>query len=127
MSDLGQDLDCVTDLAPTMRMVSGRTALAQAIARRLITPRGTLIDDPNYGFDVRQYLNDDLGPRDIGLISAGIVAQCLQDERVFAAQASVVLTAGVLVVTISLTDAAGPFKLVLGVSDVTADILKVAA
>lgn len=121
--DYGRDLGGVSDIDPTGLEVSGRTALAQAIARRLITPRGRLLDDANYGFDLTQFANDDLAPSDYARIRAGIEAECLKDERIFAVTASVTLTANVLVVTVALTDADGPFTLVLGVSSVTATIL----
>ena len=42
MSALGVDLYCISDLDPAGRTVSGNEALAQALARRLQTPRGSL-------------------------------------------------------------------------------------
>lgn len=92
----------------------------------MITPRGGLIRDPNYGFDLTQYLNGDLNAVDIAQMSAGIEAECVKDERVLAASASVQLTgAGALIVTITLTESDGPFSLVLAVSDVTVQLLTV--
>lgn len=111
MADLGTDLSCVFDLDPTMREVSGRTCLAQAMARRLTTPRGRLIYDPQYGTDLNAYLLADVGPGDIAKIGAAVQAECLKDERVLACTASVVFLNSVLIVTITLTDAQGPFTL----------------
>lgn len=121
---LGTSISCITDLDQNFALVSGRTALGQAVARRLITPRGRLLNDPDYGFDLRQYLNDDLGPGDPARIASGIEQEALKDERVLTASAQVTLMAGVMTVAIALQDAAGPFTLVLAVSAVTVSILK---
>ena len=62
MADLGVDVFAVVDLDPAFRLVSGRVAHAQAIARRLGTPRGDLArigDDPDYGTDLRAFVGDD--------------------------------------------------------------------
>lgn len=121
----GHDLFCVTDLDPGMIEVDGRVCLAQAIARRLMTPRGTLIDDANYGYDLTAFLNDDVDASTINRMQGQIVAECMKDERVVGATATVVYTAQQLIVTISLTDGVGPFPLVLAVSAVTVQILSI--
>lgn len=123
MADLGTDLSCVTDLTLDMAQVTGRVALAQAIARRWQTPRGGLIDDPNYGYPLSDLLNDDVSSGDLAKAQAGAAAEALKDERVLACKVSLVLNAGVLVVTASITDAAGPFTLVASVTEITTTIL----
>lgn len=125
MTDYGTDLSCVSDLDMTGAEVSGRLLLGQALARRLQTPRGRLLEDANYGFDLRQYINADLSPVDIAKIRAGVESECLKDERVLGATATVTLTNNVLIVTILVQDAAGPFSLVLSVTAVTTTILNV--
>jgi phage baseplate assembly protein W len=126
MADLGHDLSCINDLSPDMAETSGRLVLAQGIARRLSTPRARLLDDPNYGFDLTQYVNDDLTKADIGRIQAGAQAECLKDERVLAAVVTIIVTAeGALVATVVLQDGEGPFTLVLAVSAVTVSLLTV--
>lgn len=121
----GSGWSCVDDLTMPAVMVTGNRIVAEAIARRLTTPRGGLIDDPNYGYDLTDFLNDDLSPTDVARIAAGVQAECVKDERVSSAVATVTLTAGVMVVTIALTTANGPFTLVLSITDVTVSILKV--
>lgn len=125
MADLGTDVSCVFDATPNMAMVSGRRCLAEAVARRLITPRGRLIGSPNYGFDLTQYLNDDLTPGDLIRIAAGATSEVKNDERVLAATVSIALAFGVMTVKVLLEDASGPFTLVLSISDVTVEILKI--
>lgn len=121
-------LDGEVTLDPMFTLVSGRVALAQAIARRLTTAHGTLAwinDDPEYGHDVREYLGEDVGPRAEFVIASRVQAECLKDERVRAAQVTATLTSGRLNLAVRLTDADGPFRLTLAVTGVTVELLKV--
>lgn len=123
-TDLGRDLACVDDLSPDMREVTGRRCLAEAIARRYISDRGTLLGDPNYGYNLLDFMNADVTPVDIGELQSGAEAEALKDERVL--RADVVATLeddGTLTVIVTLTDADGPFTLTLSVSAVTVTIL----
>ena len=117
----------VNDVDPNFAEVSGRACLAQALARRLITPRLGLIDDPDYGLDVRDWLNDDVTPAEIAKIGRLVEAELLKDERVVRAAASVTFVTGVLTITASITDGAGTFRLVLAVSELSAKLLEAAA
>lgn len=125
--DYGTDLWCVSDLTSDMSEVSGRTLLAQALARRLQTPRGGLIDDPDYGFDVTAYIDDDLTDREIARIRTGISAECVKDERVSSVTVTTTFAKSTLVIAIDVVDLQGPFRLVLAATSVTISILKVAA
>lgn len=129
-TDFGTDLGCVFDLDPRCSEVSGRRLLAEAIARRLITPRGMLIDDPNYGIDVFDWLYEDVSKREIAALASAIQAECKDDERVEAARVTIVAPPkgiGKYTIEISLEDADGPFDLVLAANTgaVTLEILKV--
>lgn len=127
MADLGVDISCVDDLSPSMAEVTGRTLLAQAIARRYMTPRGRLIDDLNYGFDLTQFVNDDLSLADIARIQAGAQAEAEKDERVESASVTINVSAvGLMVVTVVMVDSNGPFTLVLSVNSVSVQLLKAA-
>lgn len=124
MADYGVALSCVTDISPESRTVTGNMVVAEALARRFYTPRGRLIGYPNYGYDLTQYVNADLSPRDLAGIRAGVEAECLKDPRVESVSAVVALESdGALRVTINAIGAAGPFTLVLAVSAVTVTIL----
>jgi len=121
----GTDLSCVFDLDPGMVEVSGRLLLAQACVRRLITARGTLIDDLNYGFDVTQFLNDDLDPADLARIASSIDAELTKDERVFSSSTTVSLALNVLTISTQMTPSAGPtFQLTLAVNAVSVALLQ---
>lgn len=119
--DYGTDLSCVFDFTNEMAEVSGRLLLAQACARRLITARGTVLDDLNYGYDLSGELKDDIGPGDVQRIKAAVEAECVKDERVISATATVSFSklTRALTVSVLLQDGSGPFKFTLAVGGVT--------
>lgn len=117
-SPFGSCWSCVSDLTMPSVMVSGNQAVAEAIARRLQTPRGGLIDDPNYGYDLTALLDAEVTPALIASLQSNVNAECVKDQRVSSASSSVqFLASGALIVTIQLTTAAGPFSLTLSVSN----------
>ena len=87
----------------------------------MYSARGGLIDDPNYGYDLVGFLNDDVTPAQIASIQSNVNAECTKDERVARAASTILFTGGVLIITIVLTTALGPFTLVLSVSQVAAN------
>jgi phage baseplate assembly protein W len=117
----------VYDVDPNWAEVTGRLGLAQALARRLVTTHGSLIDDPDYGIDVREWINDDVSIADVQRLARTVEAEMLKDERVQRSQAVAVFVGDKLTLTIKIWDAAGPFKLVLQVSDVGIEKLQVTA
>ena len=124
--DIGTDLSTPdgADLDPLGGTVSGRRAVGQAIARRLVTPRGGLLDDESYGYDLRQLVGDSLGPGDLATAQAEIADQCRADERVDDAAVTVTQSGAAVRVEIILAlEAVGPLRLVLSVSAVTSEIL----
>ena len=124
--DYGVDWYWNGDIDPTGRLVNGPLAVAQAIARRLITTRGTLFYDPEYGFNLRDFLNETVEEgQTIFQIESGIETECLKDERVESADAAAeyIESASRLRVTARLVLAEGPFELVLIVDAVTLEIL----
>ena len=134
MTPLGTDISTpvsdegLLDLDPAFALCTGRVQLAQAIGRRITTRRGTLGwigDDPDYGVDVRDYLGSDADAQTASRIAAMVEAEVLRDERVRACQATATVADGTLTLSLRLADADGPFRLVLAVSAVTVDLLKV--
>ena len=123
LDPLGTDLNWDGDLDPAGRYVSGRKCLAQAFRRRFETGRGTLFYDGEYGLDLREYLNRDLGTGELAALARAIEDQALQDDRVLSATATVTFVDERLRVELALVDAAGPFDLTLAVSDLTVEVL----
>jgi phage baseplate assembly protein W len=122
---LGTDISSLPDLDPHFVLVSGIANLGQAIARRLETPRGGLFYDPSYGTDIRDYLNASLSSNDLPRIASDVQAEALKDPRVRTASASVTFNSSsfCLSITLRCQTVAGPFTLVLSVSQVTVDLL----
>ena len=126
--DFGTDLAALPDLEPRLPLQSGLRNLGEAIARRLQTPRGSLFYAPNYGTDIRAWLNEAMTTDDLFRAKVAVEAECEKDERVLSADAEVVLnrTLQTLTLRLTLTTAAGPFRLVLSVDQVTVTLIEVA-
>lgn len=127
MADFGDDYSGLDDLDPTLKEESGdkRIGLGEAIGRRLITQKGTLWYDKEYGHDVRQYLNAAF-PGD-ARITAEITAEVLEEERVSDVTASVTRTGAeaesVLTILLDIeSDELGPFSLTLTVDQLTVEV-----
>ena len=128
--DYGHDLACTSDLTANMAETDGLTTLAQALYRRLITPRGGLIDDPNYGFDCTSLLDESVTQRTLAILASQIDAELVKDERVGSSKTTGQYTpgpgnAGRYVASTLVTTADGPFRLVLSISSVSVEILSV--
>lgn len=119
----GSDSYCLTDVGLIDLQVTNPVQLiGQRIARRLQTPRGALAaisDDPNFGWDVRQYINAKMGPSDIAIAQAQISGECLKDEQVQSAVVSMTLSGGSMTLDIKLVSSVGPFTLTLNVDQLT--------
>jgi len=108
---------------------TGRETAQQQIARRLMTPAGSLFWDPDYGFDLRQFLLAKVDARTVFKLRAGATKEILKEESVRSARVEVEVinggtTAGqTLRITITGQLADGPFTLVLGVSQLTVEVL----
>ena len=130
MTDYGVDVAMnasMTGMDPAMKSVSGRRALAEALVRRLQTPNGRSIDDPDYGYELLGELNDDIGPAELGRIASEAAAECLKDERVVSCSGTASFVLGVLTVGLVVGDAQGPFRLVVAARDATVSLLQVTA
>jgi hypothetical protein len=123
MADLGSDLYGIDDITPDLGEVSGRLGLLQALATRLIQPRGGVHYDENNGFDTRSLLSSEVKPRGV---EQSITAQLLADERVESASVTVTVNSETRQVEIrcDIVDADGPFRLVLDPANASAALLE---
>lgn len=116
-TDFGTTLSLTFDLDAMGATVSGLTALAQALIRRITTPRGRLLSDPNYGYDIAGELEDDVTTQQVNAIAANVDAEFLKDQRVFSSVTTVTLQGdGQLDVASQVQSALGPFSLVFSLS-----------
>jgi hypothetical protein len=121
----GSDTACTTDLPLVSTLVTDpRQLIGQRTIRRLTTPRGALAlinDDPNFGFDVRQYVNAILTPAQISTAQSNIQDEVTKDEQVQSADVAFTLgAAGAIFIQIAMQTLAGPFSMTLTVNDLTA-------
>jgi hypothetical protein len=114
-------------LDPYFRRVSGRTAVMHAVARRLVTPSGSLSWDRRVGFDVRRWLNAAVTDKALSHIQTQVKAQCLLDERVDAAAVTATfdLATSTLSIAIELTlaDEGESFAFVFAASQLSTELL----
>lgn len=124
--DFGTDINCLSGMDPRLRLLDGRANLGQALVARLGTPRGGLFYDPNYGTDLRAYVNEAMSPAALARVRADVQAECAKDERVSACTASTSYDAATrtLLVQVAIQTAGGPFRLVLAVTSVSVELLR---
>ena len=126
----GIDIDVRSSLPPSFRLAGGFRNLANAIVRRLSTPAGwhaaAFDGDPDYGYDVLGKLNSAWTDVELEEVQANVRDQCQRDGRVRSATvaAAFSLATSTLDLDIELDTAAGPFRLVLRVSDVGIEMLR---
>lgn len=123
----GRGIAGISDWPKIFVFIGGQQILGQDLAHRLQTPRGSLAWDPDAGWDVRLLLRGALTQVQIHAAQGAISAECEKDERVNAAavELTFIAAAGTLIITITITGAAGPFILVLSVDALTVAVLKV--
>ena len=120
-ADYGYDVSTFPDLDPMFTLVTGPRVVAEAVMRRFMTPRGGLVDAPDYGLDLRARINGKLMPGDIARLQADLEAEAEKDERVLSATATVTAVPSTMSmrVSVQLETAAGPFTLVMLASSAT--------
>jgi phage baseplate assembly protein W len=126
MPDFGTAWSCVQDLTMPATLVSGFRVVGEAIARRWSTPRGALVDDPNYGTDITGQVGADMGPTDLSRFASTLAAEAQKDQRV--RKCSVTATQNVdgsIVIVGNVTTTDGPFSLVATVSNASVQLLQV--
>lgn len=124
MADFGTDISTFPDLDPAFTVISGPRVVVEALARRLTTPRGSLVSDPDYGFDTRQLLHLDLSPREEARVLAQMQAQLEADERVLSASVQLVRSAGdTLRIVVRFRTLDGPFAFTLAIAEVSTKLL----
>jgi phage baseplate assembly protein W len=116
MAELGSDIAGVFDVDATLSVATGRRALAQAILRRLTTPRGGLIDSPAYGYDVTALIGSAVPP---SIVEQRVLEQVVAEQEVKDARCTVTFTRDTLTVDIQVEEGDGPFSLTLTASELT--------
>lgn len=125
MVDFGKDFSAIPDLS--FEQKNGLANLSEAIARRLVTPRGGLFYDSSYGFDIRRYLNETWTDAIAYEFTRLVQEEILKDERIVDCEVFVdatnILATRTLQVIVEASYGSADFKLVLDVNDVTVEVL----
>lgn len=124
MADLGTDFSGVRDVDAALSTVGGRTALAQAILRRLTNETGLGMPDArnkDYGYDLRETVGT---ATPTSLVEQRVRSQVMAEEEVEAASVNVTHRRDdALIVEIGLEDSEGPFTLTVQADALTVELL----
>jgi phage baseplate assembly protein W len=123
MTDFGTDLTALPELR--FQLKDGLANLGEALARRLLTPRGGLFYDPTYGWDLRRYLNEVLDEATEYEMKVLVEQELEKDPRVYRATVEAVAKDLKRIYLDTLVETAqGPFRLTVAVSDVSVEVLR---
>lgn len=125
----GYGMSADDDLRPGVR-VSGAYRVAEALYRRITSRRKSLQGYPDYGIDLHDFVNAEHGPLWQQRIRVLVASECCKDPRVKSLSVAVNEVAtekGAVVVSVSGTCLAGPFRLTAGIDDVTVKLLGIVA
>lgn len=131
----GVEMYCL-DRVRTGKYVRGRAALAQAIYRRLTTPRGTLRggdEEQAYGLDLPGFVGRVAVPVAAASLPGVVRAELLKDDRILDVDVEVAVDApenGLVTYTLTIAvtpaDETEDFSLTLAASETSVDLLGVA-
>ncbi len=110
------------------RKSSGARLLAEAALRRLITQRGSLLDDPNYGLALVNFIGEDLTPTKLAALPGLIELELRKDARLAAVRVDVAMVDTLPVQTLDVAIQivgvdTGPFDLVVRVTELGLEVL----
>lgn len=106
------------------RQVAGMDNLEAAILRRLQVPRGGLFYQPDYGLDIRLYLNEALTQKRLYELQALIEAEALKDARVLAVAVAIEIERhDALIITLRVATRLRKFALVVEVGKLEVKLL----
>lgn len=121
----GLDFDFLNGLNPSMPLVGGFYNLGQALVHRYQTPRGGLFYDPDYGTDLRDYLNAPMTSSTLSQLVGDAQSEALKDERIQTCTASPSFDrqSSTLSLSMSGLTSSGPFAFIFSVTNATVALL----
>ena len=128
LAGYGRDIYCYDDMRETAQEVEGLNVVAQNVYRRLITDRGSLMGCPDYGLDIRSFLNKGLDPTTLLAIPALVELEIKKELRVQTANVTTLshtsssLSMQVFVEAVLETGEVGQFSLTCNVTKAGVEI-----
>jgi hypothetical protein len=125
MSDgFGADFSALPELSFTT-FKDGVDNLSEALARRLMTPRGGLFYDENYGFDTRSFINETMTDQQTYALERLSAIECEKDERVDGATATLSSVGDEYKLELDVQTTGGEVRLILPLDAVTAEVIRI--
>jgi hypothetical protein len=127
--DLGTDVSTFPDLDVTGRKITGARVVAECCLRRLTTQADTLGYDPDFGYDLRDLLNEDFSDSELRRHEARAAIEVEKDERIRRADVTLTLNHATHTLTVRITGTLisdRDFLLTLGIGQLSAEVLQVA-
>lgn len=132
-TSFGREMSCMSSIRPG-RYVDGVRVVAEAVYRRLTTPRGVLRGGENeeyYGLDLTELVGSLTSSSEIAALPGKIENELQKDERIDSVTVDIIpVTEGpviTLTITVECTTAEGPFSLQVSASDVSVELLSLNA
>jgi hypothetical protein len=116
--DWGKDISTFPDMdAALMLSTDLRVVVTQKLLRRFSTPRGSLAFHQDYGYDLRQFVNDTITDETLFRMKAGSEREAEQEEYVSEATAQVRydVPTETIYLSMEVVISTGPFRFVLAV------------
>jgi len=117
-SNLGTDIMCEEDLDPHLQLSGGVRNVGWALAWRILTDRGSLFYETNYGLGLVRFCHDEVTRHTLSIVKSGIQFESRKDDRILSTKASVRWNTETrhLETTVVCESAVSPFRLVVDVS-----------
>lgn len=111
LPDFGSDISTASGLDPDFVLRTGLPVLAEALARLYQTPQGSDSWRPEWGRDLRRYLNEPLTEERLAQLQAEAEEGAELDERILEAEATATFNARTSTVRLTVrgTTGTGPF------------------
>lgn len=124
-AQLGQDIDCITDVGLTLAIASGLRNIGNALCRRL---QGPLFYDPDYSdIDVRNFVGAGFTAQQLADLQARITSTVAKDDRIQNPSVTVTshVATGAMSIAILCELASGPFSFLVSVDKLTVSLIEV--
>jgi len=119
--DYGRDLRCWDDLDDNAAEAEGVDVVAQDAYHELISPRGSILEDPDAGAGVLSFLQQKVSPGFLSSIPGRLANALQRDPRIDDANGTATSTDGGQTIRCSLraSTGQGPFDLVFDLTETT--------